>query len=382
MVQIIPQMQRESFGSIVGRGLGQGIGRSADFASQLLGNKFQQKAEQDALQPDLETVEKTFGKKFADIFKAAPTGGKTELLKHGIDALTRGHNLDDMLSGMGVRKDFSDDRMQMSNPQDPAYDKKTPSKLNRKAPAVTNNYDFPDFKNPPQGYTPKEWNKEKSGWRKENAPLFEENTKRIKQLKTDEMGIKKLQKLSPSLPEGFGRLIVNPTSGEFYGLAQLAQLPSKEAQEWVKEIARFGNRAKDAFGSRVTNFDLQQYMKQFPGLLNSKEGRESILTMMDINNQLDALYERSINSVYKRYGLANIPQEEAQRIAEDLISDETDRLFNEYIGLDEQNKMSSEQPEEEQELSGHMVKVRGPDNKIYEVDESELDLLDEGFQRI
>ena len=36
------------------------------------------------------TVQKAFGDQFADIWKSAPIGGKTELLKHALDLKSRG----------------------------------------------------------------------------------------------------------------------------------------------------------------------------------------------------------------------------------------------------------------------------------------------------
>src|SRR2546427_9866565 len=45
-------------------------------------------------------IQNTFGKQFADIWKAAPIGGRTELLRQGIEAKLRGHNIEDLLSAV------------------------------------------------------------------------------------------------------------------------------------------------------------------------------------------------------------------------------------------------------------------------------------------
>jgi hypothetical protein len=77
-----------------------------------------------------------------------------------------------------------------------------------------------------------------------------------------------------------------------------------------------------------------------------------------------------------KYGLNGVPQEKAEELAQSMISDETERLNNEYVGLDEKNKLS----ENEQNETGTIIKVQGPDGKVYEMDSSYLDQLPEGYK--
>ena len=279
--------------------------------------------------PDYQTVEKRFGKEFADLYKAAPTGGKTELLKYGLDALQRGENVKDMFAGM-------DDDENISKQGD-MEDLAMPQLVNGKLPI---DFKFPDYTKRPKGLTAKDWAMERKEWGKENSKLYEESRSRLKGLDRDILGAKKLSKLNDTgkIGEGFGRTLINPSTGEFYGLAQLTGSVPKEAQEWVKEIARFGNRAKEAFGSRVTNFDLIQYMKQFPGLLNTNEGRKGILRMMQINYDLDRLYESARQQIYHKKGRTSIPPEEVDRLAREMVKDDTERLENEFLGLERKNE--------------------------------------------
>ena len=307
-----------------------------------------------ASQENYNTVKSKFGKSAADIWKAATPGGQTELFKQFIDAKSRGIDLEDVL------KDVSESSENISNkkiePETDITQQKTAQLQNGKLPK---DYQVKDYTKRPQGYTPKEWNDERKTWRKENAPIYDENKTKIKSIQRDLLDTKKLMEISKlkKLPEGFARLMINPQTGDFYGLAQLAQLPSPEAQEWVKIISRFQNRAKDAFGSRVTNFDLQSYMKQFPGLLNSPEGRSRILRMMDINYNLDKLYVDALEQVYQKYGLNGIPQEDADREAKSLIIDETERLENEYLGIDQKNQNTPQEENIPQEQGQNRQKV-------------------------
>jgi hypothetical protein len=294
------------------------------FEQQLTGSKNQ--GDIAIEERDYNTIKDTFGQKFADVWRASPVGGRTDLEKFAIDAYARGENIENILEGMNVSK-------QSMKPEETIIPQKLPQMKNGK---ISSEFKWPDYTKRPQGYTAKEWTDTRKEWRKENVPIFEANNTKLDSTNADIFATKKLKTLSDKLPEGIERIIINPESGELYGIAQLAGLASPEIQEWVKTIARFQNRAKDTFGSRVTNFDLVSYMKQFPGLLNTKEGRNRIIRMMEINYDLDKLYEQALKNVYQHYGLNNIPQEEADRLAREMVEDETDRLKTEYLGNDAQ----------------------------------------------
>lgn len=386
-VQILEANPRRSFGEKLSLGVGRGLSAAQELMQQqqqlqeqqrrgaqaqqlfgqdisafdpetqraLLVQKMKEDAEKKTFLQDLNveqesynTIANQFGKEFADVWKATPIGGRTALMQAAIDASARGMNIQEIFKGL--------------QKQPPGTQ---PSAQPAKEPKVEE--EWPDFTQRPVGYTPKEWANTRKEWRKENAPIFQQVRDKTKALSDDLRDVKSLTNINESkkLPEGFARLIINPETGEPYGAAQVVGLASPEAQQWVKIIARFQNRAKDAYGSRVTNFDLVQFMKQFPGLLNTKEGRERILKMVDINFKLDHLYNESLKKVYTKYGLGNIPQEEAERLAEEKIKDKADALEKEYMALTE--------PEE------RVVDVIGPDGE-YTVKESEVEMLPEGYR--
>lgn len=269
-------------------------------------------------------IKDSFGEKFADIWKASPVGARTELTKMAIDAKMRGLDVDALLKNNPLVNNKKSNETNEIIPQ---------LKIGDKLPK---NAQLPDFTKAPEGYTPKEWREERKEWRKENAPLYQEIVSKGNSLKKDIIATNRIEKIHKKLPEGFERFLINPETGEFYGAAEVAGLKSPEAQEFSKLIATFQNRAKEAFGSRVTNFDLQSYMKQFPGLLNTVEGRERILKMMKINLNLDQLYNHALKQIYDHYGLNSIPQEEADRLAQEMIKDETEKLSNDFINLDQE----------------------------------------------
>lgn len=81
-----------------------------------------------------------------------------------------------------------------------------------------------------------------------------------------------------------------------------AALLSPEAQEAVKLIADNLSGAKDTFGARVTNFDLQSYMKRLPSLLNSPEGRRRVLRDLRLMNKLNTMHEQGVLDIIEKEG--------------------------------------------------------------------------------
>ena len=340
------------------------LGIDYQLAAENQSKKFSEEFNAD--QKNLKKIENAFGKKFAEVWEASPVGARTALVEKALNALEVGESIDDLLAGVSAPEE--EDVIPDEVPQ-------------LKKGKLPEDFKYPDFTKRPKGYTQKNWADERKTWRKENAPIFEANKTRLDSVNDDILATKKLQQLSPKLPEGMERLIINPQTGEPYGLAQLAGV-SPEVQEWVKTIARFQNRAKDSFGARVTNFDLVSYMKQFPGLLNTREGRDRILRMMDINYEMDKLYNSSLDQIYKKYGLSKIPQEKADELARKTTGKAVQKLETEFLGLDAMNKRNQTAEQQGPELSGRMIDVIGPDGQEYEIDESEVEQLPAGFRII
>lgn len=338
LTQVSPERQemalkllQDRYNEIIGRQtaeeLGVPFGASPQERAALIksrGNLANQQQNKFKEGEDYQIIKERFGEKFANLWKTATDGGKTELLKTAVDASLRGENVSELLSN--VKK--PEDNINQIIPEE------FPQMENGKLPKEAN---WPQFEKRPPGYTPKEWREEKKGWRKENIPLFSENKTKLNTAKRDQLGINSLQKINDSrkLPEGFARLLIDPKTGELYKSAQLLEGASPETQQWVKELARFSTRAKDAFGARVTNFDLMTFMKQFPSLLNTQEGRQRLLELMNINYQLDNEYRVALDKVYKKYGLGNIPQEKADELAQALIKDKTTELYDRYLEVAE-----------------------------------------------
>ncbi len=75
-----------------------------------------------------------------------------------------------------------------------------------------------------------------------------------------------------------------------------------EAQESIKLIIDSTSNIKDTYGARVTNFDLQTYLKKLPSLLNSPEGKMRVLRDLKIMNQLNQMHARGIQKIFEDAG--------------------------------------------------------------------------------
>lgn len=320
--------------------------RSPDTQKQLLGSHLSRqeqaaklKGEYEADKKNYEAIKKTYGQEFADVWLASGQGERTILTKAAVEARGRRLSIEEFLSG--EEGDYTSEGQPEADLSQFEAPEMGGMEENPETPQMSQRGELklPDYTKRPKGFTPKEWATQRTGWDKANTEALTNARDRLKGNKRDTLGTKKLQQLNDSheLPEGLDRWIINPKTGEVYGLAQLAGKSPKAAQEWVKEIARFGNRAKDAYGSRVTNFDLMQYMKQFPSLLNTPEGRKNILRMMEINYELDSLYDTAVQKIIDQKGAGNIPPSQVDRIARSMIKKREDELHSEYLNIDNEN---------------------------------------------
>src|SRR5690606_32286898 len=89
-----------------------------------------------------------------------------------------------------------------------------------------------------------------------------------------------------------------------------------ETQSFIKTLQDFTVAAKDSFGARVTNFELDQFMRRLPQLLNSPEGRDLIIQQMKLVNEADKLESQSIINTLQHYGTGNIETSQLTSIAD------------------------------------------------------------------
>lgn len=277
---------------------------------------------------NFEIMKDAFGERFAKIWKATGQGERTSLTNAALDARLRGYSIEDLLStaGLGGSQEASTfpegeevigGEEELVTPQGEAIEKESVA--------------FPTYRLDTSGQTPKDINTYKGTLRKENTKPFQEATSKAKSSEAELRSIRALYKLNESrnLPETFGQQLgqgVNP----FTGNLAFPRLAKTETEVFDKTIKDFTTKAKDSFGARVTNFELGQFLARLPRLINSYEGRKMITEQMEIVTELNALYNQSLRDVYQHYGLGNITQEDAERIAERRIAGKSNSLISKY----------------------------------------------------
>lgn len=263
----------------------------------------------------------------AELYGSATEGGKTEILKNVLDMEKRG------LLG--------------NQPQEQPEES-----IDEKYPPLPKE----------EGLTPKERVDLKSSYRKENFPIFNETQNKIKAIKTADQSASILEQLNEkgTLPEGLDKWNVDWQTGE----ARFPALLGPDGERFVKTVNDFTTKAKDSYGGRVTNFELDRFMKRLPTLANSKEGRSIILKQMKLMNKLDSAYEKELKNVFQHYGIGNIAYEDAVRIAEKNVAQEEAGIIEELNGLVDQGNEQDMATQSQVPEGNVKVRVNGQEGSM------------------
>lgn len=113
---------------------------------------------------------------------------------------------------------------------------------------------------------------------------------------------------------------------------------SPSAQEAVKLIIDMTSGIKDTYGSRVTNFDLQTYLRKLPSLLNTPEGKQRILRDLQTINQINQKYNQGIQEIFEEAGGSDkISFSEAERRFNKKYGKEVDTMLSEFVTPTQKN---------------------------------------------
>ncbi len=178
--------------------------------------------------------------------------------------------------------------------------------------------------------TPKERVKRESELYKDNTKIFQQTAEDLRTEESFNRDYKLLENLNNSgkLPRGlFKGVNVDLKTGKL----RFPAAAKPETQQYIKTINQFLRKAKDFFGARVTNFDVQAFMETLPTLANSPEGRRVILDQMRIANEIMVTYDKNLKKVYSKYGLRGIDNQEALDKAEALSKARIDDLEEQFL---------------------------------------------------
>lgn len=359
MVQILPPVDRgPSFGERLGVGLGAGVSQGVrsglarrqklsdlkeeneaakrmgldlsgvidpDIRKSAFSEHFKAKEKSQEGFSDLQenmknykTIQERFGRRNAELWLAAPEGGKTKLIQYLLDQESRSSPL-----GSSQQDQFDqgiyEEEISPEMTETPEVKEMSPS-----LPKIDKS--FVDYD---KGKTPHERYQSQENRYKTNLPLYEESFERRRALDTEAEKLGILEDLSPKIG-AIERLNINPVSGELI----IPGLASADAQRFVKTVNDFTTNAKDSYGARVTNFDLQQFMRRLPTLANTEEGRRQIIEQMKIINDINRSYETSLQqNIEKHGGVRFIDYDVAQRMAEKQSKSKAENLRKKFTSI-------------------------------------------------
>jgi hypothetical protein len=274
-------------------------------------------------QENYEKIKKSFGEQFADVWLASPTGARTALETAAIQ--------------QGLRK-LPVGGLFGEEPTEGATGEEIESaKINTVNLPWGESFTFPKVEGP-KNLTPQGLETYKKDTRKANSPIYQENTKKGRALKDTEQHLNILEDLNPKIPEGAARLLIDK-EGNIRPTALRFKAVPPSMERFVKTVNDFLSSAKDTFGARVTNFDIQQFKSRLPGLLNSREGRRQIIEQMKIFNEIESNYRNALKKVYNHYGLDGITEEKAESLVENMVADREEFLRARLLAIGEMENM-------------------------------------------
>ncbi len=312
MVQLIPQESlADMLGSQLGQGLGQGLQQSLGHAVESYHKEKELKSTEQNL------IDRGYPAQLARLAAVATKGGQTEILKNLLE------------QGMRQGQIGGFPQQQMQQPEEEQDEvQKVISEGNA-------------------GLTPKETVAVGKERFKTGLPVYQEAGTKLRGLQREKERLDILNNLNKSgkLPKNLGRINIDKE-----GNLRFAFTASPESQRYVKTLNEFSSNAKDTFGSRVTNFDLQQFMMRYPTLLNSEEGRKQISKQMEIVNKINSTYYRNLKKVFDRAGgVRKIDADIAEGLAEKMSEDEITKLVPQFEEIS-QNLISSQGKESLEEI--------------------------------
>jgi hypothetical protein len=169
---------------------------------------------------------------------------------------------------------------------------------------------------------------------KETLPVFKDVNDKAKAAKDSDQRLNRIEKL---LNEGnvqdnfFIRSLEGLKHNKYFGsIAEGVQrlITNKDTQEFEKLSTDFVKDAKQFFGSRITEAEVQLFLKTVPSLAQTNEGKKRVIRNMRIFNQAAELKQQAMRQVIKQNGGKRPSNLEEQ--VDELIGPQLDALKNEF----------------------------------------------------
>jgi len=219
---------------------------------------------------------------------------------------------------------------------------------------------------------------------KQNQKAFTEANDEAKKAEINTARFGRLEKLikSGKIPSGAKALLFIGEAGQLR--KPFAWAAPKELVEFQKIITEMTRGARDSYGARITNFELETFLNQLPSLLTTPEGQLAVVRDLKIINDLNKIYSKGIKESFKEGGgIGKISYDEATQNFEEKYRPEIDRLISEYI---EPTSITPAETPETASLTKappNSIKVQSPDGKIGYIPKQNINkALKAGFKKL
>ena len=136
-----------------------------------------------------------------------------------------------------------------------------------------------------------------------------------------------------------------------------AVLKNADSQEFDKLTADFLRNAKEIFGARVTNFEIEAFLRAIPTLSQTKEGRDRVIRNLQIFNKGAQLRANAMKQIMKEN--RGTPPYDLEEQIEERIGPELSKISQEFIEgpvQKQQQQQSYEQRPSAAEFKGKIVR--------------------------
>lgn len=108
----------------------------------------------------------------------------------------------------------------------------------------------------------------------------------------------------------------------------LPTLMNPESEEFQKIVNNFTRDAKTYFGGRVSNFEIEQFMKTIPSLSQSPEGRKRVIANLKYLNNAALQYNDALKDVMKEN--EGIPPYDLMEQVDDIVEKKQESLAEKF----------------------------------------------------
>lgn len=116
------------------------------------------------------------------------------------------------------------------------------------------------------------------------------------------------------------------------GMSDVGSLIGKDAQEFNKIVTDFTSKAKDRYGTRISNFELGTFLRGLPSLLQTPDGRLQVIKDLKLMAELPRKRFELMQQVIKENG--GIPPLNMEEQIEERMEPFKESIFKKYSQYD------------------------------------------------